>query len=220
MRPVNPILIIASILIMSLPLAGQEKRVEITPFFGYTLSEGIDILPLYFPGLNLAVRGADPKSSMSWGFQFDYLASKNFSIGFLLNNQESELIAKTLESGDRKITDLDIRNYHGVITYNAGEENAVLRPFLFGGLGATSYSPGDVMGAATEGFTKFSTTWGGGVKAYLSDNFGIRFMGRWTPTYIKSDLDGYWCNWYGCWILEEADYSNQFEFSLGLGVRF
>ena len=74
-----------------------------------------------------------------------------------------------------------------------------------------------------ESTTKFSTTWGGGVKAYPSPNVGIKVMGRWTPTYIKSDPGGIWCSPYwpwGCYVLEETDYSNQFELSGGVSFRF
>jgi hypothetical protein len=58
------------------------------------------------------------------------------------------------------------------------------------------------------------------VKAYLGDNFGFRFTGRWTPTYIKSEAGGWWCGWYGCWLVSNPNYSHQFEMSAGVVVRF
>jgi opacity protein-like surface antigen len=98
-----------------------------------------------------------------------------------------------------------------------------VRPYIFGGVGATQYSPGDVMGVGIDGNTKFSSTWGGGVKFFASEHFGINLMARWTPTYIKSDPGGIWCNPYwpgGCWQLSEPDYSNQLQFAGGVTFRF
>jgi len=51
--------------------------------------------------------------------------------------------------------------------------------------------------------------------------FGIRLEGRWTPTYIKSDPEGYWCDpYWGCYTVADAEYSNQFELSGGITLRF
>ena len=73
------------------------------------------------------------------------------------------------------------------------------------------------------GDTRFSSTWGGGVKAYAGENLGFRVSARWTPTYIKSEPSGIWCNpWWpwGCYVLSEADFSNQFELAGGVVLRF
>ena len=56
---------------------------------------------------------------------------------------------------------------------------------------------------------------------------GVTLTARWTPTYIKSDPEGLYCSPYwgpyyggGCVALSDPDYSNQFELSAGIGVRF
>ena len=55
----------------------------------------------------------------------------------------------------------------------------------------------------------------------VSSNVGIRLEGRWTPTYIKSDPEGYWCDpYWGCYTVAEAEFSNQFELSGGIIIRF
>ena len=47
---------------------------------------------------------------------------------------------------------------------------------------------------------------------YPGKNVGIRLEGRWTPTYIKSDATGWWCDpYWGCYVTGDAQYSNQFE---------
>ena len=69
------------------------------------------------------------------------------------------------------------------------------------GIGATHYSPGDpvTLPATTpltsiDSATKFAWTLGGGVKVYPAEHVGLRLNARWTPTYIKSDAEGLWCD--------------------------
>jgi opacity protein-like surface antigen len=95
-----------------------------------------------------------------------------------------------------------------------------------GGLGMTRY--GDVSWTQTggvqksvEGNSQFSTTWGAGLKVNASPNVGMKFGIQWTPTYIKSDAAGWWCDpWWGCYVIGDAQYSNQFEFVGGISFRF
>ena len=71
------------------------------------------------------------------------------------------------------------------------------------------------------GLTKFSWAFGGGIKAYPSKNVGFKAMARWTPTYIKTDGYGWWCDpFWGCAPVGNVQYSNQVEFSGGLLLRF
>ena len=129
--------------------------------------------------------------------------------------------------GKRNLTGMKVNNYHGVFTYNWGYSDSTVRPFFYAGLGATQSTFDDFMGFDIESSTKFSTTWGGGVKVYPTPRFGINFTARWTPTYIKSDPGGlhcspYWNPWYpgGCVVLGDPDYANQFDLSAGVSVRF
>ena len=58
-------------------------------------------------------------------------------------------------------------------------------------------------------------------EAVPSPKFGIRLEARWTPTYIKSDSEGWWCHPY--WVNpvgSDAQYANQFELSGGITLRF
>jgi opacity protein-like surface antigen len=205
----------------TLSLYGQEKKIEITPFIGYTFSEGVNVQPVD-PGNGVVINGLDPKSGLSYGFQFDFNLAENLSAGFLFSEQDSALLGKT-GAADQEYTDMKLRNYHGVITYTMGEEDMGMRPYFFGGLGATNFSFGELEGSTISSETRFSTTWGAGVKVFPSENVGFRLGGRWTPTYIKSDASGIWCNPYwpwSCWVVSEADYANQFELSAGITFRF
>jgi hypothetical protein len=72
-----------------------------------------------------------------------------------------------------------------------------------------------------DGETQFSTTWGAGVKFLANGRFGGRFHVRLTPTYIKTDSVGWWCDpYWGCYLVGDAQYSNQFEFAGGITARF
>jgi hypothetical protein len=43
----------------------------------------------------------------------------------------------------------------------------------------------------------------------------------WTPTYIKSDAEGWWCDpYWGCYTVGSAQYSNQFQLAGGITLRF
>jgi hypothetical protein len=88
-------------------------------------------------------------------------------------------------------------------------------------MGATQYVTGDFQGNNVDNETKFSTTWGGGVKVFPGGKLGARFGGRWTPTYIKTDSEGYWCDpYWGCYSYGDVDYSHQFEMSADAIYRF
>ena len=71
------------------------------------------------------------------------------------------------------------------------------------------------------GFTQFSTTWGAGVKGFISDSLSWKGGIGWTPTYIKSDAEGWWCDpYWGCYVVGDAQYSNQWQFNGGIVVKF
>lgn len=201
----------------------DEYKIELIPFIGYTFSEGVPVEPVDTG--SGTVNRLNPVSGMSYGFQVDMLASEHFAIGFNFSEQLSDLEGKFSGGGGKQIfTDMKVRNYHGIFTYNFGDADEKARPYLFGGIGATNYSPGDIESYDVDGSTRFSTTWGGGVKFYATDNVGLRFGARWTPTHINTSADGLWCSpwypWGGCWVVGTANYSNQFEMSGGIVFRF
>jgi opacity protein-like surface antigen len=203
-------------------LAQDEPKIELIPFIGYTFSEGVNVEPVDI-GNGETVDRLTPASALSYGGEFDLLLGANLYVGFNFSQQDSSLEARVEGAGKRTYTDIAVRNYHGILGYNFGDSDETIRPFFFGGLGATQYSPSDIQGQSVNGSTRFSTTWGGGVKYYMSDNVGVRFTGRWTPTYINSEASGIWCSpWWpwDCWVVGNANYSNQFELSGGLAVRF
>ena len=56
---------------------------------------------------------------------------------------------------------------------------------------------------------------------FPNPKLGIRVETRWTPTYIKSNGTGWWCDpYWACYTVGSAQYSNQFELSGGITLRF
>jgi opacity protein-like surface antigen len=213
--------VLTGIWLLAAPLSAQ--KVEVSFNAGYTLSEGI-------AGEDQVVLGsvydrAEVNSGGSFHFTVGFMVNPKAEIEFLYGRQMSKL---TFEGVGPKldVSDLSVDNYHFNFVYNWGEEDARVRPFAFIGLGMTNYSPGDLLvtsaaGRQLDGDTKFSTTWGGGVKFYVAPKVGVKFTARWTPTYIKSSASGYWCDpFYGCWVLGDPDYSHQFDLSGGVTIRF
>jgi hypothetical protein len=204
------------------PAFAQSPRVEVSAFAGWTLSDGVSGNAVAAGDGNIYDR-VDPKDSASFGFSVGVLATENFEVGFMYDRQSSKLVLG--DTTDRELGDLDVTGYHGYFAYNFGAADAPMRPFVFGGLGATSFGSVDVTVAdqnrSIGGETQFSTTWGGGVKILPSPHVGVRLAGRFTPTYIKTDSAGWWCDpFWGCYLVGESQYSNQFEFSGGVIIRF
>lgn len=197
----------------------QDPRVEVSGTAGWTFSDGVS-------GGTYTIEGedftrVDPKDAFSWGARIGFFATPQVEVGALFNLQSTTMEISgprtTAELGDQKIY-----NYHGYVAYNFGDADASVRPYFLGGLGATQYgSIALPSGREVGGETKFSSTWALGVKLYPSPNVGVRLEGRWTPTYIKSDYAGTWCDpYWGCYSLGDAQYANQFELSGGITLRF
>jgi hypothetical protein len=200
----------------------QEKRVELSGNIGYTLSDGVS-------GSSTTVNGEDftridPKDSVNYGGRLGFMVTPNIEVGGLFSLQDTKLQLGGVITAD--VGDEKIYNYHGYVAYNFGEGDAKVRPYILGGLGATQFGGVTIhIGDRSDsvgGTTKFSTTWALGLKMFPGPNFGIRLEARWTPTYIKSDAAGWWCDpyWGYCYVVGNAQYANQFDFGGGITLRF
>ena len=200
----------------------QDPKVEISGTAGWTFSDGVGGNGVVVPGVG-TFDSIDPKDAFSWGARLGINLSPNVELGFLYDAQSTKLQLEGTSSVE--FGDVTVRNYHGYFAYNFGDSDATVRPYVLGGVGATQYGSVSVnVGDTQRGIdssTKISSTWALGLKAFPSPKFGIRLEGRWTPTYIKSDATGWWCDpYWGCYVTSNAQYSNQFELSGGIIVRF
>jgi hypothetical protein len=209
-------------LLVAVPAQAQDPRIEIQGWAGYTFSDGVSGDARESADGNIYNR-VDPDNSGSYGFSAGFFLTENVEVGFLWGRQSTVLVAKG--NATREVSDLNIDNYHGFFAYNFGDVDDVVRPYLLGGLGATRYGDITVQGLSEtrviSGTSRFSTTWAAGVKIYPAPNFGVFGGARWTPTYVKTDATGWWCDpWWGCWVVGNAQYANQFSFEGGLTLRF
>ena len=203
------------------PAAAQ--KVEVSGLVGWTLSDGVEGDAVLAGDGNLYDK-IDVKDSASWGLAVGFNATDNIEVGFLFGQQLSSL--ELGGTATRDLGDLTVNTYHPYVAYNAGARTrACARLFLIG-FGATNYSNVEFTRAngqpgETGSETQFSTTWGLGVKVFGGSNVGFRAGVQWTPTYIKSDSEGWWCNpYWGCYTVADAKYANQFQFNGGLTIRF
>lgn len=208
------------VLFLASAAGAQDYKIEVSGYAGWTFSNGVPIDNIEFEGETF--NRITPKSGGSYGFTFGVFITENVEIEFALDQQRSVLEASG-RGTKREFTDMKVNNYHANFVYNWGDDRDVMRPFIFGGLGATQYKLDDVMGNVVDGNTRFSSNWGGGIKMYSSRNIGIKLMARWTPTYIKSDPGGIWCSPFWPWIcyqVADTQYSDQFQLAGGITLRF
>jgi opacity protein-like surface antigen len=202
--------------------AAQDARFEMGAVVGWTSSDGVSGAAATVPGLGV-FNGLEPGDSFSWGLWAGYRVSDALSLEFQFGRQESQLSA--FGTASIVLGDMAVENYHGVLAYHFGAPAARVRPFVLGGLGVTRYTQLTFSAADQPrrigGDTRFSTTWGAGVKLWPGRAVGLRLQARWTPTHIKADTSGWWCDpYWGCYVLSEAQYANQFELAAGLSLRF
>jgi hypothetical protein len=197
--------------------AFAQGKVEASAFYGYTVSDGVSVPATTINGASYT--RADPRDSRSFGFTFGFYVTPQAEIEFLWSRQSSKL--DVTGTGPKLSGDMNIGSYHVNFVYNFGEPKTVARPFVFIGVGATDYGDAAFPAKTVPGMTRFSWTLGGGIKAYPSRHVGFRAMARVVPTYIKTGGYGWWCDpYWGCTVVGNAQYSNQFEFSGGLTLRF
>jgi outer membrane protein W len=209
----------------------QNEKVEVSASVGYTATSGFTIDPVAIGGTSINKIGVD--SGFAYHFEAGYLFGENSEFGFLFSHQQSALSYRGTSlsggSGTTKIADMSVWNYQFPFTYNFLDADAKVRPFLFVGLGWTQFSPGTVNpaigrpGSGTVNLqtnNQFSMALGGGVKYFVTPKFGFKGTARWTPTYVTSQADGYWCNFYYCAVVGDLKYVNQGELTGGVFVRF
>jgi len=224
MKRIRAVTFTLAVLAVTASPAFAQGRVEVTGFFGWTFSDGVTTNPAIVAGDGNIYDRVDPKDSMSWGLLFGFNVNSNTEVGFMYSRQESKLVFGG--TNEREVGDLAVSGYHAYFAYNFGPSDASVRPFVFGGLGATSFGSVGITVAGvphnTGSETQFSSTWGAGIKLFPNNSHvGARIALRYTPTYIKTDAAGWWCDpYWGCYLAGDAQYANQFEFSGGLTIRF
>ena len=202
--------------------AAAQQSVEIWGSGGFTLSEGVSVNRTTAGGEFIDKVNPTSGASFVGAVNFWLNDQVQFGVQFGRQNSAVELEGTTT----REVTEMNVNNYHGIVTYNAGSSGSTVRPFFMFGVGATHYQLSEVMNESFDSEVKLSGTLGGGVKAYVSEHIGFGFTARWTPTYIKSDSVDLYCSAHwtpywpgGCVVVPDRDFSNQLELSGGIILR-
>jgi hypothetical protein len=186
--------------------ASAEVGIEIAPFAGYRFGGGFED----------ANTGSDLSldSSESFGLILDYELNPNQQLEVYLSRQKTKLSADGTFTGN-PLFDLSVEYYHFGGLYVFDVENKRIRPFISGTLGITRMDPD---GASLNEEIRFSLALGGGVKIFLTDNFGLRFDGRGIFTAMDSNA-AVFCSG-GCAVKVRSSGFVQGELGAGVILRF
>jgi hypothetical protein len=203
--------------------AWAQTKVQASILFGYTVSDGVSGSAFSAPDGNSYSR-VDPKDGGNFGFSFGFMVTPKAELGFMYRRQMSKFVISG-PTNTKELGDLNVDGYHGYYAYYFGDPEGAVQPYFLLGLGATVLPETTLMTETGATFTRtsateFSGTLGTGVQFNAGSHFGIKGGMSWTPTYVKSDPDGYWCGWYGCYVVGNAQYMNQFHFEGAFVFRF
>ena len=182
----------------------HPHRVEITPVAGYQFGGG-------FSGEEGEI---EIPAGFMYGAMLDLWVRPDAQAEFLYSRQETSLrfdpagVAPEVDLGDLVIHEFQLG---GNVDLRPGR----VRPYALGTLGVTWFDPaGDF-----DGESRFSSTLGAGIRAPLSDRFGLRFEGRWIINFFNSS-GSLFCSSGGCLVNFSGDFVSQGALSGGLSVGF
>lgn len=197
--------------------AAQEKKFEITPYVGHRF------------GGDFVARELDldmtAKDTTSFGVIVDYAFTSYAMLEFNWSHQNTQLDVvqpvadqPTQPGTDREtrpLFDISIDYFQGGILLQGGSNP--LRPFFVFSLGGTSLDP---QAEGVSGATKFSLSFGGGLKGFIVDRFGYRVELRRFTTFTGGTSDEEFCDIHGCVTYTSANTFWQGQFSAGLVIAF
>ncbi len=129
----------------------------------------------------------------------------------LWTQQQSALEGGTATSGAFDFFTMTVRQLQGNVLYEFGAREAKVRPFVFGGIGATFFSAADLQSE-----TKLSFDGGAGLNYFAWRRIGLRAHGRFKPTALDDKSAGDFCDPFG--FCQSS--LSQVEFAAGAVVRF
>ena len=207
----------AAFLAAAAPARAQYVEIqsfEVTPFVGARLGGTFDIQPD-----GAAQIEGTLKDAASYGFaagvRFDDLSLVEFR---WTQSTSSLRFGAPFASLGASVGDVTLNQFHADFTREFVIPDVKgLRSFLTGSLGVTH------LGAAQDGFTRFSFGFGAGLKQFLGSWLAIRAEAQWLPIVVEPSVDGFACGtiqFGGCLVILNGELVQQFQLSIGPVVRF
>ena len=187
----------------SIASVSSAQSWEMSGFGGYTPSVALD---RHAPDLtDLNIRGG-----FTFGLQAARFLTPNWGVEVVFSRQASALEAITRDD-EADLYGITLAQLHGNVVYQFGDDAARLRPFVFGGAGATFFDAFDL-----DSSTKASFGLGGGMKYFPWSTLGLRAEFKYKPVMLNDDPDSDFCEPFGfCqgWL-------RPIEVGLGVTIRF
>jgi hypothetical protein len=198
----------ATALAAGLAVPGSGQVVELVPFAGFRFGGSLSA-----PG----ERGLlEVKESAAWGATLDVEVADDGEIEASFARQNTRLATGGVFTSQPRF-DLAVETYQIGGNYVFGEYKARFRPYLGMTVGLTRLVP---QPAGLESETRFSGTFGVGVKAYVSRRVGLRLEARGLLTVLRSDGSIFCGSLSGCEISSSGATFGQGELRGGLMFRF
>jgi hypothetical protein len=192
----------------------QIQSVEVTPFIGARLGGTFDLQPDGPEQVEATLKDA-ASYGFSAGVRFDDLSLVEFRWARATSTLR---VGAPFSFLGASIGDVTLNQFHADFTREfVIPEVKGLRSFLTASLGLTH------VGAAPEGFTRFSFGLGAGLKQFLGSRLAIRAEAQWLPILVDPSVSGFACGtiqFGGCFVVLSGDLVQQFQLSIGPVVRF
>jgi hypothetical protein len=193
----------------------QIQSFEVTPFIAARLGGTFEIQPNAVAPIVEATLKDATSYGVSAGVRFD-----DFSlVEFRWTQAKSELrFGAPFVFVGTSLGDVTLNQFHADFTREfVIPEVKGMRTFLTASLGATH------LGAAQDGFTRFSFGFGSGLKQFIGPRFAIRAEAQWLPILVEPSVGGFACGtvqFGGCVVVLNGELVSQFQLSIGPVVRF
>jgi hypothetical protein len=205
---------LTALIVAALPSAAHSQTIEITPVVGYRFGGSVEAASGSGSGSQSSVE-LEVDDAAAFGIQLGYRIGEG-EIELLYVRQDTELQTAGLFTG-APVFDLALETWQIGGSYLFGDDDARARPFVAVGLGLTRLLP-EPSGLSDE--TRFSASFGAGVKLWLGRHFGIRLEGRGFFTVLDSDSQTFCGSASGCVIRTTGSELSQAEARAGLILRF
>jgi hypothetical protein len=164
---------VAVILLASAPASAQQ--IELGAILGYTTAVGLERTAEEVDELVI-------DDSITWGARGAYFVTERFGVEGLWTYQPTDLLMTT--DSTATVFEMTVSQIYGHVVYQMRDASVVLRPFIFGGGGATFFDATDL-----DDDVKPAWDVGAGLKWFLKRGLGFEGRVRYKSTNLREAAD-------------------------------